>query len=344
MTKREDELSALLDRLEPEVARAFRESMAAWRDSVDLKAFQAAVAAGDVEGAIAALHLDPGALQPLLDELASAYTASGQSFAGSLPRLTSPGTGARFVLRFNGRDPVAEAWLRNNAATLVTRVTEAQKEAIRAKLVAGLAAGSNPRTTALEIVGRIGATGAREGGIIGLTVPQAEHLQSARDELASAEPAGLRNYLTRKLRDRRFDAAVAKALETGKPIPADTREKMLTSYSNRLLKLRGDTLAQRETLHALHAGEYEGARQAAATGAVQEKQMTKTWRDARDRKVRHTHRVMNGQKVAFAMAFTSPSGAMLMHPGDTSLGAPTSEVMGCRCVAPVRIDFLAKVA
>lgn len=42
---------------------------------------------------------------------------------------------------------------------------------------------------------------------------------------------------------------------------------------------------------------------------------------------------MNGQTVAKDQPFVSPSGAMLMFPCDSSLGAPMKERARCRCVA-----------
>ena len=77
-----------------------------------------------------------------------------------------------------------------------------------------------PRNTALDIVGRIGPSGRREGGIIGLTEQQAGYVTSARDEILSGDP----NYFTRQLRDRNFDPMVRKAMESGQRVRLPMRE------------------------------------------------------------------------------------------------------------------------
>jgi hypothetical protein len=47
--------------------------------------------------------------------------------------------------------------------------------------------------------------------------------------------------------------------------------------------------------------------------------------------------------VGLKEPFTSPTGARLMYPGDTSLGAGPAETIQCRCTVSVRIDFLANI-
>jgi hypothetical protein len=64
----------------------------------------------------------------------------------------------------------------------ITEIVADQKTAVRNFLEAGLAEGANPRTTALDLVGRIsGASGKREGGVIGLTSSQEGWVRNYRD-------------------------------------------------------------------------------------------------------------------------------------------------------------------
>jgi len=336
-------LSDLLDRMEPEVAKAWRKAMADWRSAVDMAAIVRAISNNDILGAISAMNLDPAALQVFLGALQNAYQRAGAATVAAYPKVTIPQSSAKMVIRFNGRDPVAEQFLRTKSAELVSNITTNQQEAIRKLLAAGLAAGDNPTAVALDLVGRIGQNGKRQGGVIGLTVPQADYLIAAKAELKSMDSGLLRNYLTRQLRDHRFDGFVLRAIESGTKIPVDARTRMLVSYSNRLLKQRGDTIARTETLSTLHASQDEAVRQTLSASGIKTSAVTKTWRSAHDRKVRHTHTKLNGQKVGYLKPFVSPSGAKLMYPGDRSLGAPAGEIINCRCIAPVKIDFLAGV-
>src|SRR5690606_12500372 len=140
--------------------------------------------------------------------------------------------GNRVIFRFSMRNPEAEAWLRDHSATLVTRIVDVQREAIRTALTEGLAQGQNPRQTALEVIGRVSrATNRREGGIIGLTPAQERYVSSARRELLSGDPGQLANYLTRSRRDKRFDRTIASAIREGKPLPRDMVDRIAGRYS-----------------------------------------------------------------------------------------------------------------
>lgn len=338
------QLDQLLDQFEPEVADAFRASMEDWREAMDLSAFIRALSNNDMSAAIASLHLDPAALTKFLDSIARAYRVAGQVTVAPWPKVKSPTTGARFKISFDARDPIAEAWVRQNSSTLITDITNTQRDAIQRMLEAGLAQGDNPTVTALDIVGRIGQNGKRQGGVIGLSGVQSEYLANAKYELKSDDSTLLRNYLNRELRDKRFDGSVYAAIDSGKPIDSETRTRMLTSYSNKMLKLRGDIIGRSETLPALHAAQEEAVRQAISQDVLSAQNVKKVWRSAHDARVRHSHRRMDGQTVKFDGTFVSPdTNARMKYPGDTTLGAPGRETIGCRCTAPVHVDFLAGV-
>ena len=59
--------------------------------------------------------------------------------------------------------------------------------------------------------------------------------------------------------------------------------------------------------------------------------MIKTWITRRDANVRDSHQSIDGQKRGIDEPFIAPSGALLLTPGDTSLGAAAAEVVNCRC-------------
>jgi hypothetical protein len=330
----------LLSRYETEIAAAFRAAINDLGAQADLAGVIEALSRNDVAAAIEALHLDPAAYTGLQDALARAYGDGGATAAGFANRAVPPSV----VIRFDGRNLRAEQWLRQYSSSLVTRIVEDQRAALRQALTAGMTRGENPRTTALDIVGRINrATGKREGGILGLTSQQEAFARNARDELMSGDPAKLRNYLTRARRDKRFDRTIAKAIRDETPVPADTIRKATGAYRNRLLKLRGDTIGRTEALTSLQSANHEAYLQAVDNGAVAESDVRKVWRSAGDLRVRHSHRVLSGQSAGLREAFTSPSGARMMFPGDTSQGAGAEETIQCRCVAEYRIDFLSNL-
>lgn len=332
----------LVSSFSPLLRAAFVEAIDDIRSNIVLRRVVERLEKGDVNGAIEAMHLDADAFAKLELAIAEAYNAGGAATVENLPRVTDP-EGNRVVFRFGVRNPEAEAWLRVHSSTLVTRIVDDQREAIRAALTEGLARGDNPRRTALDVVGRVSRTSnRREGGIIGLTAAQESYVARARQELLSGDAEAMAHYLTRGRRDKRFDRAVTKALNDGKPLPRETVDRIVGRYSDRLLDLRGEMLARTETMTSLGKSRDDAIRQQIAAGKIDAADVTKHWRSAGDNRVRHTHRILNGKTAPMDGFFASPSGAMLRYPGDPN--APVSEVSGCRCWMEYKIDYMRKVA
>jgi len=325
-----------------EVADAFFRAIDDLRNGVELQRVVSAIQNNDLESALDALHLDPAAYNDMLDKIAEAYREGGKAGADSFPARDA--SGAALVIRFDGRNPEAEAWLKAHSSQLVTRITDDQRAAVRSSLSDSMAKGSNPRTAALDIVGRIDrATGKREGGVLGLTAAQGAYVASARDELASTDPEALKHYLTRTRRDKRFDRAVQKAIRDETAIPTATAAKAVTAYERRLLQLRGETIGRVEAMTSLQNGKRQAFEQAIASGKVPAPSVRKVWRSAGDLRVRHSHRALNGDTAGFHEAFVTPSGARMQFPMDASLGAGPDEIINCRCDVDYRVDFLANL-
>ena len=304
--------------------------MTAIRDltrQVEIQKLLLALERRDLDAAMQAMHIDRAAFQPLEAKLVEAFTAGGQGAVATMPAAVSIG------FRFDPGNQRAAAIIRETAATLITRLTQGEIDQARAFLADGMARGAGPRSVALDLVGRTSrATGNREGGLIGLSGPYRDYVATARAELASTDPALLRNYLTRNQRDRRYDKAVARAIQTGKPVPPEIARTAVTRYSARLVRLRGEVIARTEGLPAIRAAKHEAYQQLADDGRIDVMDIVRGWSTTEDGRQRDTHDAMNGQEVrALDMPFTSPSGAQMMFPGDTSRGAPASEIVACRC-------------
>lgn len=316
-----------------EVAEAF---MAALRDITKQAEVQKVVAAlerGDVDGALAALHLNRAAFAGLEAKLSEAFTAAGQGAVASMPASVSIG------FRFDPGNQRAAEIIRARAGRLITGLLAGEIEQARQHLADGMARGAHPRTVALDLVGRENrVTRTREGGLIGLSGPQRAAVEAARAELASNDPALLKKYLARKRRDRRFDRTVTAAIRERKAIPAATRRNMVARYASRLTQLRGEVIARTEGLPTIRAAKREAYQQLVDDGRVDAMAIVRDWHTVEDGRERETHGAMNGQSVRGLDApFVSPSGAMLLHPGDPSLGAPAEEVVSCRCDETIRI-------
>lgn len=327
----------LLDKYEPALRDAFLASIQEITSKVQIGQVIKALERGDVQGAIDALYLDRAAYSAFERAIDQAFNDGGAATIDALGTLRDP-SGAAFVVRFDARNPRAEQWLKSHSSELVTRIVDDQREAVRSVLVDGMAKGDNPRTTALDIVGRINrATGKREGGILGLSQPQEVAVRNARQELQEGR---FKDFLQRARRDKRFDRTLLKALETGKPLTPAQIEKMINRYSVSLLKLRGDTIGRTEALASLNAAQHESLKQLVETGKVQANQIRRIWSSARDLRVRNAHRFAEGQSVGLNENF-NVGGRFMAYPGDPA-GGPEN-VINCRCIVNVRIDYFANL-
>lgn len=330
-------IQKLVDQFEPKLRDAFLAAIEEINTRADVPRMVAAIERGDIADAIEALHLQPEAFSELMDQLSEGFKAGGMDTMASLPKLRTDA--GQMVVRFNARNERAETILRTYSSGLVTEIVDDQRVAIRAALEDGMKRGQNPRAVALDIVGRINpSTGRREGGIVGLTSMQEQWSRNAQAELASTDPKLLRNYLERAARDKRFDAVVRKAIETGQPIDQANAARMVQRYRDRLLRIRGETIGRTEALSSLHIGQDEGLQQIVDSGAVAESAVGSIWRTNIDGRERETHKKMNGQFQRHGHPFVSPSGATLRFPGDPN--APAAEIIQCRCWREPKIDFL----
>lgn len=332
------DFSGLIEDWEPKLQRAFLESIYNLRDTAHLDQIVKMLENGDVDGALQAVGIDPVSFRPFDKSITNAFEAGGEATAAAVP-VTRAADGFRSVFQFAIRNPEAEMWLRNYSGDMISEMVADQKTAVRNFLEAGLSEGANPRTTALDLVGRVSrASGEREGGVIGLTSTQEQWVRNYAAELASDNPAAA---LERSLRDARFDRAVMKAANSGEAIPADLQAKMVTAYKNRALRYRAETIARKETITSLHTAQEMAMRQAIGKGVVAADTVSYIWRIAHDNRVRDSHRPMDGQVRKQGQMFETGGGAFLLYPGDPS--GPADEVIGCRCYREPRVDHLAAI-
>lgn len=335
-------LRDILARSEPGIRRAFLDAIADLRDGVVLRVVVDNLERGDINGAVAALNLDADAFGRFEAVMLEAYNAGGQAFVGNLPRLRDP-QGNRIIFRWGVRNLPAEQELRRHSADLVNGIVQEQRDGIREVLTEGLARGDNPWVSARKVTGRINrATGRREGGIIGLTGQQMEWMQNAEAELASGDPAVMRRYLGRKMRDRRFDRTVANAIREERPLaPADVR-RMVERYNDRMLAYRGKVLARNETMISLAKARDDAFRQQIESGKIDAADITKEWRYTPRPNNRDQHIAMSGTKVGWDQAFIAPDGSTIRYPHDPE--APVHHTIGCFCRVIYSIDFAGAAA
>lgn len=338
MTPRQ-RLEALIDEFTPVIRNAF---LAAIRDVVDNAVIGSVIAAitnGDPDAAFRALGFSDAAMRPISAAIERAFETGGVLTGQTFPRILNTSDG-RAVFRFDVRNSRAEAWLRDQSSRLIVQITDDTRANVRNIVTVGMQEGLNPRNVALDIVGRVDQRGARVGGVVGLTTGQEGWVRSARNHLENLTEG----YFNLELRDKRFDGTVRRAIASGEPLPRETVDRLVTRYRSNALRYRGESIGRTEAMQSLNRSEYEATLQAVDMGATREQNVKRVWDSAGDLRVRFSHQRLDGQKVGLFEPFVSPlTGARMLMPGDTSLGAPAAEVIMCRCRVRTAVDWLAEV-
>lgn len=220
----------------------------------------------------------------------------------------------------------AVAMMQENKLRLVREFTAEQKAAVRNAIAEGIKEGANPREQARNF-----------RNAIGLTQKQEAAVRNYRRMLEGAGRGGddASDALQRKLRDRRFDRTVARALRDNKPLTKAQVELMVGRYRERYIKYRAEVIGRTEALRSVHQGTLEMYRQAFEEGAMGESEVKHKWVSARDKRTRDSHRSLNGLIRLTGQTFPGSDGP-LKYPGDPD--APASETVQCRCVLSTRLD------
>ena len=355
------QIEQLLRRQEAALRRAFSMAVQDLRDQTQLTQLRNALRAGDIDAAIRALNIEPAAYATFAREIGNTYTQAGATIAaGTVWRLPD---NSQAVVRFNVTNPRAERWLAQVSSDKITRITQDTIAAARVTINAGYAQGIHPNRIALDLVGRIGANGRRTGGIIGLSEPQARYVADMRLALSGDGPIGYARRpdgtLARKFwikrdgrlgsvyerRDRRLDGVIRRAIEAGKPVTGADIDRLAGRYKDRLLALRGETIARTETAMAVEDARQEAWRQYQDETGVPLDAIIKRWvaaGGAAGGNERPEHQAMNGEEViGLDTPFVLPDGTRMQHPLDPS--APVEHLANCRCTYTVSVDW-AKLA
>lgn len=278
---------------------------------------------------------------PLAEEIRAAYIAGAAVEASTLSpaaaRIVRAATGRRGGFDVDMQSPAARGDIERITGNVIGAIVSEQAQAVDATLLAATSRGDSAVRTAEQLLGVKGEyIAARKGGVAGLVGQDVEWVQNARDQLASGDPATMRAYFERVRRDRRFDSIVQRAIDAARPVAAADIDKIAARYAERLLTTRAEAVASIAAMESYNAGRARVYQQMIDDG-IQPGDIEKTWQTRKDEKVRASHRQMQGQTVRGDQPFITPRGALMMNPGDTSMGAPLSEVARCRCRASYRI-------
>jgi len=322
-----------------QIRNAFMEAVGDAAGDINVAAIGRMIDAGDIEGAAREAGLSRKKLDKLLKAQEAAFTAGGNASAQKVPPPTVDGQKVAVTFAAGSRRAVSAVdELHTN---LIREVTNESREAIRSHVRDGLRRGDNPRTIATKIRGTYDYQAKQfRGGVVGLTSRQQGWVANAEAQLLSGDPTEMRKYLGRKLRDRRYDRAVLKAIDEGRPPPRGIINNATEAYRRRATMSRAETIGRDQALEALSQGQDAAMDQVLDEGIVRRDDVLRFWITGGDARVRDSHAAvpaMNAQGRRKDEPFETPLGP-LMRPRDrNSPGSVPENVINCRCAEDIRI-------
>lgn len=330
------DIAAILQQQEPAIRRAFEKAVRDMRGGVRITRLYEALRAGDVQGAVDAVGIDNAAFNDLRAAVLDTYGKAGLTTINGHQWIYPDGS--RAVVRWNMANPRAEEFARQIGTGLITNATDDMQAAVRDIIADGYAFGRKWDDIARDIVGRVGPSGQRSGGIVGLSRQQTQWLINLRAKLDNGDYRGVLDMSL--LKDKRLRAMVENAMKDGRALSAAQMARIVQNYERNALLSRGLTIARTETLKAIEEGKYESWKQGLEKTGVPEQFIIREWRHtARAARDRPWHQAFSGAKVrGMQVPFVLPSGAAMLHSHDTSYGAGPREVVNCLCQTKYYID------
>lgn len=320
------DLQKFLDSLEPDILRAFNETVELMRARSNIRELEQAIDTINYMAAYRASGVSETAWSRLTESVRQSYVTSGRFIIGKdVP--------ARFGMDFNIENPRVRDWLADHSSRLIVEIDTSQRAAIRQAISAGFEQGRNPRSIALDIVGRVSPqTGRRTGGVLGLHEQFSSYATNMRNDLTTLDG----RYFSKTRRDKRFDGIVQRAIDSGQPLPSRKIDQLVNAYERRLLQTRGTTVARTESLSTMNAAIDEAMNQVIDEGLASADAIIETWDASMDSTTRPDHAAVNGTSTTHGGIFIV-GGHEMRYPGDPL--APIEQTANCRCVVVRQIDF-----
>ena len=316
------------DRYEGEVRNAVEAALEQIASGVTLEAIADAIESGDEEAVVRLISDQiPDAFAQVRTAELAAMGAAGAATMDVVPPVER--NGQRIAIKFEPGDQRAVRAVDTIHTEMIREISEETRGAIRDELRTQLDRGENPRTAARRIK-----------RTVGLTRHQADVARRAQARVFSGDPDEMRKYLSMKLRDKRFDRTVIKAINEGTTVPADKAEKMAAAYRRKSVQRRAETIARDQSLAALDQGQDEAFEQAKDEGVVREEDIMESWITAQDARVRDVHQAvptMNSGGVRRGQMFETELGPLLKPRDRGSPGSVPANVIQCRCTRFMRV-------
>lgn len=315
----DEDMEQLLTAIEERLGHSWVTVVEHLRDTNDIEDIARHLHAGDIDGAVQGVEQ---AAARFAASVADEYTTAGKEVASWLD-----GEKADRLVTFDGTNPRAVQWARDNGAELVRGVSQESRATITQAVSRGLSEGRNPLDVAKEVRDAIGLTPSQEAAVA-----------SYRRAL---EQGDLTNALGRQLSSGHSDRTIRAARDQERALTQQQIDLAVDRYRANYVDYRAQVIARTEGLRALHQGADEMIQQAIENGDVEHDELVQEWHTAGDGKVRESHRTVvadaDGKKTkAVDDLWVTGDGNRLRFPGDPD--APIEETAQCRCVMSTTID------
>lgn len=259
---------------------------------------------------------------PVGDAMARAIMAAGAEEMQALSVAAGPIMPSVGV-SFDPTNPPAAAMVRQTRLDLIRDISTTQRRAIEQAVNRSLLEGKGTAATARAFRDAIGLTATQEQAVFNyrrlLETGDASAVNRALSD-GHNWSADRQANLKRRIADSRLSEAQI--------------DRMTATYRRRYLAMRADTIARTQASTATGLAQQEAEAQLVDLG-FSPNLIIRVWHTTMDGRERFTHAVLNGQEQNRGEPFESPSGALLMFPGDPT--APAAERINCRCVLTRRI-------
>lgn len=299
----------------PELEAALAEAFAELLRTISVADFERALRSGALEAWLReALGAEVvwQAFGPVRERLAQSVTRAGRltlANARQVPRAPS----ALIGVSFDSLAPQVVEAVRTLQTEVITRLGDEMRESVRQRVLAGIEAGENPRTTARAL---------RE--VLQLSPRQEAAIRNYRAALENGERGKALSYA---LRSKQYDAATRKGTLTPAQIDRATE-----AYRRRMVAYNAETTARTAALESQKLGQGLAWQEAQASGALEGSRVIATWVAILDDRVRDSHETMHHAEREIDGEYRN---------GDAYPGQ--SEPWNCRCgevFKVVRADYV----
>ena len=293
----EDPILRAAARMEPRIRAAFLRAVALLRQQLTVDELAKAIAAGDVNQALAMLAVDArfvkalqgvgleANIQSVRDALQATFAAGASVASTALPNSIG------VKLSFDLFNPETVKFLEGYTFPLIRQISGNTADAIREVLTDAFREGGHPREQARRI-----------RSFIGLTPHQARAVRNFRSALSS--PDTMARALDRKLRDGRYDGTVERAMRNGARLNRAQVDAMVDRYNERFLAHRARTIARTESIRASNMGQRALWKQAVAQDLMDDN-VKRIWIASRDSDTCEECLELDGEVAGLDDAFSS---------------------------------------